>query len=217
MGRNAARWTAVLLVVAVSIILILPTLGVSYSGFLAKILPNQLIDLGLDLKGGTSLTYSITEPEGIRWKDQKERDSAVTRCIEIIRNRVDAYGVAEADVHREVIDEQEAIVVNLPGIKDPEAAKNWVGQTGQLEFRMVAGKDDREGAKLISNLLDLQEQRLNQDKERINPGSNAGYGRICTQCCYSAIHRAEYLPRSIKDSGCTTRWFQPALRRYQIR
>lgn len=169
MGRNAARWTAVLLVVAVSIILILPTLGVSYSGFLAKILPNQLIDLGLDLKGGTSLTYSITEPEGIRWKDQKERDSAVTRCIEIIRNRVDAYGVAEADVHREVIDEQEAIVVNLPGIKDPEAAKNWVGQTGQLEFRMVAGKDDREGAKLISNLLDLQEQRLNQDKERIKP------------------------------------------------
>ena len=169
MGRNATRWTAIIIVVLASLVMVLPTLGVNYTGFLQKILPSEIINLGLDLKGGTSLTYSVGEPEGVRWKDTKERDGAVDRCIEIIRSRVDAYGVSEADVHREVIEDQEAIVISLPGIKDPEQAKNWVGQTGQLEFRMVAGKDPREAAKILQGLLDLQETKLTQDRERIKP------------------------------------------------
>lgn len=169
MGKNATRWTVIIIVVLVSLVMVLPTLGVNYTGFLQKILPSEIINLGLDLKGGTSLTYSVGEPEGVRWKDTKERDGAVDRCIEIIRSRVDAYGVSEADVHREVIEDQEAIVINLPGIKDPEQAKNWVGQTGQLEFRMVAGKDPREAAKILQGLLDLQETKLTQDRERIKP------------------------------------------------
>jgi len=61
--------------------------------------------------------------------------NAVAQSLEIIRNRIDEFGVAEPVIIRQGKDE---IVVQLPGVKDPERAMSLIGQTAQLEFKMVA-------------------------------------------------------------------------------
>ena len=62
-------------------------------------------------------------------------DNAVAQSVEIIRNRIDQFGVEEPEIVRQGTDE---IVLQLPGIRDPQRAMEIVGRTAQLEFKMVA-------------------------------------------------------------------------------
>ena len=80
--------------------------------------------LGLDLQGGQSIRLGAVgefDPESL--------DTAVT----IISRRVNALGVAEAEVKREGND----IVVDLPGVKNRDQAERIVGRTAELRFRPV--------------------------------------------------------------------------------
>jgi SecD/SecF fusion protein len=61
-------------------------------------------------------------------------NKAVDQSLEILRNRVDQFGVAEPTIVRQGTDE---IVIQLPGVKDPERALNLIGRTAQLEFKLV--------------------------------------------------------------------------------
>jgi protein-export membrane protein SecD/preprotein translocase SecF subunit len=91
----------------------------------------KILKLGLDLKGGTYLLLEVDAeklPEGVQLRD------AVDRAIEIMRNRVDQFGVTEPLITRQG---DKWIVIQLPGIKDPAAAKQLIGKTALLEFRIV--------------------------------------------------------------------------------
>ncbi len=83
--------------------------------------------LGLDLQGGLSITY---QAKGGLTSD------AVDQAVEIIRNRVDALGVAEPEITRQGAD---LIQVQIPGIEDPAAAERVIGTTARLAFRPVLG------------------------------------------------------------------------------
>ena len=80
--------------------------------------------LGLDLQGGASV---VLRPK----KDVSS--GALSQAIGIIRNRVDALGVAEPDISRQ----GDNIIVQLPGVKDQARALDIVGQTAELRFRPV--------------------------------------------------------------------------------
>ncbi len=68
-------------------------------------------------------------------KDAQDRkDRAVQQALETIRNRIDQFGVSEPTIQREGI---KNIVVQLPGIKDPQRAIDLIGKTARLEFKMV--------------------------------------------------------------------------------
>ncbi len=60
---------------------------------------------------------------------------AVEQSLEILRNRIDQFGVAEPVIIRQGDDE---IVIQLPGVKDPKRALKLLGDTAQLEFKLVA-------------------------------------------------------------------------------
>ncbi len=62
------------------------------------------------------------------------RSHILEQLLEVIRNRVDQFGVAEAVITTQGNDK---IVVELPGIKDPSRAIKLIGQTAQLEFKLV--------------------------------------------------------------------------------
>lgn len=62
------------------------------------------------------------------------RDLAVTQTLETIRNRVDQFGVAEPIIQRQGSDR---IVVELPGVEDPDRVKNLIKVTAVLEFKLV--------------------------------------------------------------------------------
>ncbi|MHB8580649.1 MAG: protein translocase subunit SecD [Ignavibacteriaceae bacterium] len=65
---------------------------------------------------------------------QKDADDAVTRAMEIIRNRVDQYGVSEPTIQRQG---SRRIIVELPGIAREEEAKQLLQGTALLEFKLV--------------------------------------------------------------------------------
>lgn len=61
-------------------------------------------------------------------------DMATRQAMETIRNRIDQFGVSEPDIRRQGKDR---ILIQLPGVKDPERAKNLIGKTALLEFKLV--------------------------------------------------------------------------------
>ena len=81
-------------------------------------------ELGLDLQGGISVVLAPAE--------QAPTD-ALSKAVEIIRNRVDALGVAEPDVGLQ----GDNIVVELPGVENQDKARELVGTTAELRFRPV--------------------------------------------------------------------------------
>lgn len=62
-------------------------------------------------------------------------NNAVDQSLEILRNRIDQFGVAEPVIIRQGEDE---IVIQLPGVKDPKRALKLLGDTAQLQFKAVA-------------------------------------------------------------------------------
>jgi preprotein translocase subunit SecD len=62
------------------------------------------------------------------------RDSVVEQALKIIRNRIDQFGVTEPTIQKQGSSQ---IVVQLPGIQDPQRAKELIGRTAQLEFKLV--------------------------------------------------------------------------------
>src|SRR3954469_16378752 len=71
------------------------------------------------------------------------RDDAVRQGLETIRNRVDQFGVAEPTITRQGSDR---ILIQLPGVQDPERAKALIGKTALLEFKLVDEKADVQAA-----------------------------------------------------------------------
>jgi len=111
----------------------------------------KMLKLGLDLRGGMHLVLEVDLdrlPEGTSASD------AMERALEIIRNRVDQFGVAEPLIARQG---DSWIVVELPGVKDPERAIELIGKTALLEFKLV-----NDGVR-ITDILDF-EGKVNPDK-----------------------------------------------------
>ncbi len=71
------------------------------------------------------------------------RDYAVDQSLETIRNRIDQFGVSEPTIVRQG---QQDILVQLPGVQDPERAKAIIGRTALLEFKLVDDAGNLEAA-----------------------------------------------------------------------
>jgi len=95
---------------------------------------NRSPRLGLDLKGGTQIVLEAESAQA--------GGDAVSRTLEILRRRVDQLGVAEPSLQRSG---EHRIIVELPGLSDPQQAVEVIGRTAQLEFRAVRGAESRQG------------------------------------------------------------------------
>ncbi len=88
--------------------------------------------LGLDLRGGSHLVYSID----LTKKDPAQTDADVIEGVKNkIERRVNAYGVTEPIVQTIRNERGSFVLVQLPGVKDINEALNLIGQTAELDFR----------------------------------------------------------------------------------
>ena len=104
----------------------------------------KILKLGLDLRGGMHL---VLEVDLNRLPQGTSPGDAMERALEVIRNRVDQFGVAEPLIARQG---DKWLVVELPGVKDPERAIELIGKTALLEFKLV-----NDGVR-ISEILDSE-------------------------------------------------------------
>ena len=99
--------------------------------FLAKPLALS-VKQGLDLQGGTHVVLQAKDTDVA-----KVDDDALNRSVQIIERRVNELGLTEPVIQREGKDR---IIVELPGVKDPEQAIAMLGRTALLEFKDMSGK-----------------------------------------------------------------------------
>jgi len=100
------------------------------SEYLSK-LKKRSLSLGLDLQGGM---YMVLEVDKSKIPEDQAK-GAEDRALEIIRNRIDQWGVAEPMIQKT---EEGKIIVQLPGVLERQRAEELIGKTALLEFRLVA-------------------------------------------------------------------------------
>jgi preprotein translocase subunit SecD len=128
--RRIAPWVIlVTLLLAIFIDLPRKTLGLTW-------LPSNVLGrdiqtvLGLDLQGGIRVTLGVQPQAG-----QIVTDEQVETARNIIERRVGGLGVSEPQVRTEVSgDGERRIVVEVPGVKNPDQVRSLVGSTGRLQF-----------------------------------------------------------------------------------
>jgi SecD/SecF fusion protein len=98
-------------------------------------LKNKALRLGLDLKGGMHIVLQVEKPTEGTASDVQDR------VLEIIRNRVDKIGVTEPQIQTSG---QNRIVVDLPGFTDIEQAKKLIGETAQLQFKLLPSPEEQQ-------------------------------------------------------------------------
>jgi len=126
--NKTARIVSVFIVIAVAVIFAFPL--------------DEKINLGLDLQGGSHVILECKDsPNAL------VDDDAVNRVLEVIRNRVDQLGVSEPVIQRQG---SNRILVQLPGIDDPETAVDLIGKTALLEFKDEEGETLMTGAHLLN-------------------------------------------------------------------
>jgi preprotein translocase subunit SecD len=101
------------------------TLVLIIGAFVATLFSGNRPVLGLDLQGGISV---VLAPVG----DVKS-EASLNKAVDIIRNRVDALGVAEPEISRQGSN----VIIDLPGVRDRDKARRLVGKTAELRFRPV--------------------------------------------------------------------------------
>ncbi|HEX6206886.1 MAG TPA: protein translocase subunit SecD, partial [Actinomycetota bacterium] len=106
--------------------LVLVVLG----GAIALILTRP-VRLGLDLRGGTQIVLEARDTENV-----EVGGDVVDRTVEVLRRRVDALGVTEPTLQASG---SRRIIIELPGVSDPDEAIRVLGRTAQLTFHRVLG------------------------------------------------------------------------------
>ncbi|MBP2325147.1 SecD/SecF fusion protein [Kibdelosporangium banguiense] len=140
----AGRLVASLFVLAASVYLVLTTAP----------------RLGLDLRGGTQVVLETHD------SPTAEADAEATdRTLEVLRRRVDALGVAEPMLARSG---DNRIIVELPGLQNPEEAVAAIGRTAQLSFHPVLGVGEGQADRVLP---DESGQKL-----RLGPAALSGEG-----------------------------------------
>jgi len=135
---------------------------------LDKILQDQYPDLEIDSsspsENGQIVQIKIKAKRAIELKKL-----TVEHSLETIRNRVDQFGIAEPEI---IPEGDNRILIQLPGIKDPERAKNLIGKTALLEFKIVDDEHSLEDA-LRGNIPegDIIAYGLRADKSTGEKGS----------------------------------------------
>jgi SecD/SecF fusion protein len=94
------------------------------------------IRLGLDLRGGTQIVLEAQDTE-----ERTVNADTVSRTLEVLRRRVDQLGVSEPTIQESG---DRRIIIELPGVSDPDEALEVIGRTAQLTFHPVLGIDQEE-------------------------------------------------------------------------
>lgn len=97
-------------------------------------LPNWQLKQGLDIQGGMQVVLQADMSQ----IEVSDRDTALQSAQEIIRQRVDLFGVSEPLVQTSKVgDEDYRLIVELAGLSDPQQALDLIGTTAQLEFKLM--------------------------------------------------------------------------------
>jgi preprotein translocase subunit SecD len=147
MQHRSSAWLIItVLLVAAATYVVWPGSGIHFTLGTLTVDRDFEIRQGLDLRGGLQVLLEADLPAGTTVDDR-----AMTVAREIVDNRVNALGLTEPLVQRQGANR---IVVELPGISDPQQAIDTLKQTGLLEFVDVGSTNIAPGTRVQTDCLD---------------------------------------------------------------
>lgn len=130
-------------------------------------------------------------------------DAAVQQALQTIRNRVDAFGVAEPLIARQGLG-SDRIVVQLPGVDDPDRIRRLIKSTAFLELRLVDKTFEEQfgggGAPTREAALSVYGGRLPQDVEILSGDQLDAQGKIVGQQFWALERRQVVTGRDLRDA-----------------
>jgi protein-export membrane protein SecD len=167
------------------------SLLVAFGGLGAVLAAGWAPRLGLDLSGGTSIILTA-EGEGAT------NSGVIDKTVEIIRQRIDALGVAEPEVTRGGTSN---ILIQLPGVENEEQAVRLIGTTAQLTFRQVEeiipkNAPNRRNQREVPEITEARGSEVN-DEEVVYPDAvdpNILYRLKPAALTGEVVSRAEAVP-----------------------
>ncbi len=135
----------------------------SFEAILTKSFTNLIVSSPHTENG--MVTFKISLP-------QEEIDSikkmATDQALETIRNRIDEFGVSEPDIR---VQGGNRILLQLPGIEDPERAKGLIGKTAKLTFQLV--DEEADPARFINKTPPVGDELLFQNRVDASTGNSS--------------------------------------------
>nr|WP_058023182.1 protein translocase subunit SecD [Pseudohongiella spirulinae] len=133
------------LIIVLGLLSALPNvLPESAHGMLPEAYLNNTLKLGLDLRGGSQLLLVVDSHEIYQDRDKLSADAllddVISQSIEVIHRRLDETGMVEPSITRQG---QDAILVQLPGVDEPQQVRELLGTTAQMNFHWVAEPGNR--------------------------------------------------------------------------
>lgn len=166
---------------------------ISFGSLAGVLLTDTSPRLGLDLEGGTSVILTATSSEEIS-------NEVLSRTVSIIRDRIDALGVAEPEVTRS----GNNILIQLPGVDDEQEALDVIGTTAQLTFRQVKDVIPPD-AKKRPDVTTAKGSEVNQE-EVVYPSADKGEEGVLyvlepAELTGEAVRRAEAVPPNVQTGA----------------
>lgn len=123
-------------------------------GFLGVEKTADGVVLGLDLVGGSRITYAPTDGSG---NEISATEDQMNAAVAVMRRRLSDMGFTEADVYSS----GDSIVVEIPDVSNPEAAVKALGSTAQVQFRDYTGKVWISGSDITGAKFEIQDSGTN--------------------------------------------------------
>ena len=168
------------------------SLVVAFGGLAAVLVAGWAPRQGLDLAGGVSIIMTA-QGEGAT------NNEVLDKTVSIIRERIDAIGVAEPEVSRAGTSN---ILIQLPGVDDEEKALDIIGTTAQLTFRQVEELIPPSGKKKdLPEVTEIKDSSVN-DEEVVYPSDQEGeegalYRLAPAELTGESVTRAEAVPDTV--------------------
>ena len=131
------------------------------------------IKQGLDLQGGTHVVL-----EAVDTPEAKVDEDAVKRVVKIIEKRVNEIGLTEPIIQRQG---ERRIIVELPGIKEPEKAIEMLGKTALLEFQNESGATVMTGKDLKDAKAEINQNKSTVVALEFSPEGAKLFGELTAQ------------------------------------
>ncbi len=128
------------------------------------------------------------------------RDGAVNQALQTIRNRIDQFGVSEPVINRQGLD-SDRIVVQLPGVDDPERVKRLIKNTAFLEFRLCVYPESGGGVASREEIFARYGGNVPAETEILPQDVRDATGKLVAQSYYLLESRRVITGRDLKSAS----------------
>lgn len=146
-------------------------------------------------RDGEALLFQMETPHA-----KQLADMSVNQALQTIRNRIDEFGVAEPIIARQGLD-SDRIVIQLPGVDDPERVKRLIRNTAFLEFRLVDYPPNGGGAQTEQDVTSHYGGALPANVELMTEDTRDKQGRLTGQRFYAVERKRVITGRDLRSAS----------------